>query len=163
MDITSAAFCVPMQRQRRQPAQQQGQASTAPLQHLGLTSAQQQQVVDMRARLEPRQKDQSQMALQAEAPAELAELDKVSQGSKLWQHNSGPPAMCAASCGAGAALSRLCLLRPEISWLTCGLPAQMPAEQVRLLCTGFFEYLQNRAASQELATAVCDKHAAQPS
>eukprot|EP00891_Asterochloris_glomerata_P005396 jgi/Astpho2/5396/fgenesh1_pg.00076_%23_4_t len=72
-----AQHVLPPQRQRRQPTQQQGQASTAPMQHLGLTSAQQQQVVDMRARLEPRQKDQSEMALQAEAPAELAELDKI--------------------------------------------------------------------------------------
>ena len=74
---------VPMQRQRRQPARRQGQVSVASLQHLGLTPAQQQQVVDMRARLEPRQEGQGQGALQAEAPAELAELDKVSPSFPL--------------------------------------------------------------------------------
>ena len=81
MDITSAVLtlCVPMQRQRRQPAPQQGQVSMAPAQQLGLTPAQQQQVVDLRARLEPRQEGDSQGAQQAEAPAQLAELDKVSQ------------------------------------------------------------------------------------
>ena len=68
----------------------------APLQDLGLTSAQQQQVVDIRARLEPSQKGQSQGAPQAEAPAELAELDEVSQWVQLWQRNSGPPGVCAA-------------------------------------------------------------------
>ena len=60
MDTITAVLtvCVPMQRQRAQPAQQQGQASMAPLQRLGLTSAQQQQVVDMRARLQPGQQGQ---------------------------------------------------------------------------------------------------------
>ena len=65
----------------------------APLQDLGLTPAQQQQVVDMRARLEPSQKGQSQGAQQAEAPAELAELDEVSPALAAQQW---PPGVCAA-------------------------------------------------------------------
>ena len=76
-------FCAPMQRQRRQPAQQEGQVSMAPLQQLGLTPAQQQQVIDLRTRLEPSQKGQSQGPQQAEAPAELAKLDKVSPWFQL--------------------------------------------------------------------------------